>query len=487
MSAPVFRPLTGLIAALLLAPVQSSAQIVKSPLVGKTILRDPVTLAGPAPQNLAIDAQETFGVIAKIVWAPAANAVSYVVKRRLYQDTSCCNLTSPALTTTSWTDTGLYTKGTYIFTVLVNYADGSVGSGEISVAGNGIQNPVMSVQDIGPGRVRLTWNTAIPGTSGALVSGPGLGNGKVVTGGQVDTGLLQPGTLTWTAASIYSQNLGVLSPAGQWSTVTHTVSYGAGRYRISLERFKAISTTPEDPFRNDGNGDEVYITAQVSEYGTNAALVSTRMVRTPTFGDIWNFPNRVRAGTASRNGGIREGDEYPAATEYISQLQPPTLSNLPYLLWEGNLTQINGVVIISPAVWESDEGDDLFPYFATFQSQVAASLPYRTLFQSYVPWTLGNGGVLDTWNPQPNCPLGAQGTPAGTFYPPIQGWRDEPVDMAGSPTYCPTYVAINWAAANSMTTVNPASVVEIPYSSAAGSYKLYLRVEKVPGTGFVVP
>jgi hypothetical protein len=76
----------------------------------------------------------------------------------------------------------------------------------------------------------------------------------MVTGGSIDTGLLPPGTHTWTVASIYSQNLGILSPASDWSSVTHTVGYGAGRYRISLEGFKAINVMAEDPFRADGRG-----------------------------------------------------------------------------------------------------------------------------------------------------------------------------------------------------------------------------------------
>jgi hypothetical protein len=38
-------------------------------------------------------------------------------------------------------------------------------------------------------------------------------------------------------------------------------------------------------------------------------------------------------------------DQYPAPVELISQLQPATVSNPPYLLWEGELTEIGGVVV----------------------------------------------------------------------------------------------------------------------------------------------
>lgn len=484
MSTSIPRPLTGLIVALFLAPVAVPAQlrpITKSP-VSRTLMKY-VPPVGPAPPSTGWDYSGTFGVIAKVVWGPAPNASSYIVKRRLQEDASCCNATSGSLpaTATSWTDTGLYKKGTYIFTIMANYADGSVGSADVYIVAPGLQNPVLTATNLSPGRVRLTFNNVIPGTSGFLVGGPGLGSGKTVSSGPVDTGLLPPGTYTWTIASIYSQNLGILSPASDWGKVTHPVAYGTGRYRISLERFKAIGTTAEDPFRNDGRGDEVFITTQVSEYGANGALVSTRMARTPTFGDVYNFPARIRAGSMQPSGGILPNDEYPAAVQYISQLQPATVSNLPYLLWEGNLTEISGVVFLSPAIWESDEDDRLVPFFASFQLGAASNLPYRQQFQGYVPWTLGSGGVIDTWNPQRSCPTPLGGGAPTLFVPPPSGWRDQPMDVNQDHSYCPTYVAINWRLANSQTTVNPAAVVEIPFTSPWTNWKytLYVRIEKV--------
>ena len=484
MSTSTARPLISLIAALLFASVSVAAQFPeKGPIARGPVtrtLRAYIPPVGPAPQNIGFDASGTYGVIAKVVWSPAPNAVSYVVTRWLLEDPACCNATSGPLTTTTWTDTGLLKKGTYMFAISVNYADGSIGTGQVGVIAGDVRNPSpITAQDLGPGRVRLTWNNAIPGTSGAMISGPGFPTPKVGSGGYVDTPFLPPGTHTWTVASIYSGGLGVLGPG---EPVTHTVSYGMGRYRVSLERFKAINVTAEDPFRNDGRGDEIFITTQVSEYGANGSLVSTRMARTPTFGDVQNFPARVRAGSASPTGGIQPNDEYPAAAQYISQLQPATISNLPYLLWEGDLSEIKGAVILSPAIWESDEDDRLFPYFLTFQTGAAANVVGRSPFQAYVPWTLGSpGSVLDSWNPQKSCPPPSQGSAAGRFFPSINGWRDEPIDMDQDRSYCPTYVAINWRLANSMTTVNPASVVEIPFTNGATNwqYKLYLRIEKV--------
>jgi hypothetical protein len=314
-----------------------------------------------------------------------------------------------------------------------------------------------------------------------------MGTGREVTGGSIDTPILPAGTHTWTVVSIYSQNLGILSPASDWSRVTHTVAYGTGRYRVSLEGFKAINVTAEDPFRNDGRGDEVFITTQVSEYGRNGRLVSTRMVQTPTFGDVQNFPARVRAGSASQTGGILPNDQYPAPVELVSQLQPATGNNLPFLLWEGELTEIDNAVILSPAIWESDEGDELIPHFMTFQTGAAPGVGYRSQFHPYVPNTYGRP-ILDTWNPQKSCPASRDGPPT-MFVPLINGWRDELIDMNVDHSYCPTYVAINWKLANSRTTVNPASVVEIPFTSSVTNwqYKLYVRIEKVVPQAVVAP
>ena len=56
-------------------------------------------------------------------------------------------------------------------------------------------------------------------------------------------------------------------------------------------------------------------------------------------------------------------------------------------------------------------------------------------------------------------------------------------------SYRPTYVAINWQIANSLTTVNRAAVVEIPFSASPpwGVFKLFVRVEKVTPMAVAAP
>ena len=461
---------------------------------------------GPPPQGIRFDNAGTFGIFAKIAWNPAVNASSYVVTRAKRDDASCCNATSGSLdaNATSWADVGLFKPGYYSYTVTVNYADGSVGKQGVDlVLLQGASPAPVTVQDVSPGVVRIEWNRAVPGTCCVKIVGPGTGpegEKMVVGGGPYQTTILPAGTLTWKVAAAYdvknlpvqpATNYGstsahgttyvVLAPPSEWAEVSHTVKYSVGRYRISLEGFKAINVTAEDPFRADGRGDEVFITTQVSEHGRNGNVVSTRMVRTPTFGDRQNFPARVQAGSASSTGGVMPNDRYPREAELISELQPATSNNLPYLLWEGELSELDRSVILSPAVWESDGGDELVPYFSAFQTSMAADVAWR--FGSYIPNSYGRS-ILDTWNPQQSCAYGALKTSEGIFQPPINRWLDEPIDMSADHTYCPTYVAINSRVAGSLTSTNPAAVVEIPFKNKTTNwqYKLFVRVEKVPET-----
>lgn len=519
MPPSIRTPAAVALAAVLLLPSLAAAQIAPGGLVrdpnAQPILLDPrprTTLealppppAGPPPQGLRFESAATYGIFARIAWNPAPNATGYQVSRAKRDDATCCNAVSGPLpsTETGWSDVGLFRPGYYRYTITVQYADGSVGTDAIDlvVPKGGAPAPV-TAQDIGLARVRIQWNADVPGTCCVKIMGPGLGPAgeKLVRGGPpFDLPILPAGTHTWKVAAAYdvrnlpvqpAVNYGattqsgvtyvVLAPPSEWAEVSHTVRYGMGRFRISLEGFQAIRVTAEDPFRHDGRGDEVFISTMVSEYGRNGSLRSSRMTRTPTFGDRHNFPERVQAGSASPQGGIMPNDRYPAAAQLVSQLQPVTTNNLPFLLWEGELTEIDNAVILSPAIWESDGGDELFSSFSHFHGLAAPGVAYRDQLSPHIPNSYGRP-VLDTWRPQKSCPapLGPESPPT-LFVPAIRGWRDEPMDMNRDHSYCPTFVAINWKIAHDATTVNPAAVLEIPFTNATTNwhYKLFVRIEK---------
>jgi hypothetical protein len=480
---------------------------------------------GPPPQGIRFESQTTYGIFAKIAWNAAPNATSYVVTRAKIDDPTCCNATSGSLpaSTTSWVDMGLFRKGSYLYTVTVNYADGSVGKGGMTLGVLHNAAPTqLAVQFRSPGMIRITWDAgSVPGTCCIKIAGPGLGpSGEkmVLGGGPLDLPFLPQGSYTWKVVGAYdvknlpaqpaanygstsststlygtttqvTDNYVVLAPPSEWAELSTTVGIRSGRYRISLEGFKAINTTAEDPFRNDGRGDEVFVTTQVNEY-RRAGMVSSRMLRTPTFGDKWNFPARVQAGTASQSGGIMPGDRYPAEVQLIKDLQPPTSSNLPFLLWEGELSEVEGLLMLSPAIWETDGGDELYEPFKAFHNAAASNVPYRNQFQPYDPWF--NNGGLSTWNPQKSCPRPLGNGAPTLFVPQIGGWLGEPIDMNPDHSYCPTFVAINYSVANSYAkfgTQNSAAVVEIPFKNLQTNweYILYLRIEALAPPMQAVP
>jgi hypothetical protein len=480
---------------------------VADPSVPRTLEALPPPPAGPPPQGIRFESSATYGIFAKIAWNAATNAAGYEVSRGKRDDATCCNATSGRLpgNATSWADVGLFKAGYYRYTITVYYADGSVGKDAVDLALQHGAAPTVTVQNRGIASARLEWHHGVvPGTCCVRIVGPGLGpTGEqlVPGGGPLDLPILPAGTHTWTVAAAYNvknlpvqpatnygtytkygENYVVLAPPSEWTQVSHTIRYGSGRFRISLEGFKAIGVTAEDPFRHDGRGDEVFITTQVSEYWRNGTFRSTRSMRTPTFGDKHNFPSRVQAGSASLQGGIMPNDAYPVIPQLVAQLQPATTNNLPYLLWEGELTEIDNAVFLSPAVWESDEGDELVTHYATFQANDATTAGHREGLSGYVPNTYGRP-VLDTWKPQKTCPTWISQPGSGckyAFAPPIGGWRDEPMDMNADRSHTPTYLAINWKLADGLTRVNPAAVMEIPFknSQTGWEYVLYVRIER---------
>ena len=184
-------------------------------------------------------------------------------------------------------------------------------------------------------------------------------------------------------------------------------------------------------------------------------------------------------------------DAYPVIPQLVSQLQPASINNLPYLLWEGELTEIDNAVILAPAIWESDLGDELVTPYQNFETNEAAGLGYRSGLNDYIPNTYGRP-VLDFWKPQQSCPAWISQPGSGckyAFVPPFGGWHDEPVDMNADHSHTPTYVAINWRMADQMTRVNPAMVVEMPIKNkqTGWEYTLYIRVEKVASAPVVAP
>jgi hypothetical protein len=124
----------------------------------------------------------------------------------------------------------------------------------------------------------------------------------------------------------------------------------SGRYRITATSvyFRNAEADNPGPAIGDGKGDEIYLTsyAQVYDRRNGNQLSAGPLVRTPVHGDMSGAGGapRVRAGSATPNGGIDTGDEV--------QLQMSATS--PVWLWEGQLRDGIDVVVLRPVLWEFD-------------------------------------------------------------------------------------------------------------------------------------
>ena len=129
----------------------------------------------------------------------------------------------------------------------------------------------------------------------------------------------------------------------------------AGRYRVTLLGASVYRETWDTVLQTDGKGDEVFFVTDIQEFTPRGAFVPVRR-KTPVYGDVNGFPQRIQAGSRSDKGGIRTGDAIPYADPWVRKA-PTGNDRLPQLLWEGTLTDGQNSVVIAPMVWEEDGGD----------------------------------------------------------------------------------------------------------------------------------
>ena len=135
----------------------------------------------------------------------------------------------------------------------------------------------------------------------------------------------------------------------------------SGRYRVVLLGFRAADQTKdEDIFGGDGAGDEIIIGAYraLVPRAAGTAPVRQGIVWSPVFGDNGRFPGRVRAGSATPTGGIRERDVVPSDAQIVAQPGVATsTNNFPLLLWEGRLEHGGPRLALGLGAFEWDSAD----------------------------------------------------------------------------------------------------------------------------------
>jgi len=126
-----------------------------------------------------------------------------------------------------------------------------------------------------------------------------------------------------------------------------------GRYRITINGFTVHQETRDDAFQWDGKRDEVYVTAQVVVVDKNRRVRRSAVVETKVMGDTNGHNGRIRAGSASREGGIRTGDDVPGPEPWRLR-GTPRGDRLPLAVWQGELVEGENSVVVIPVLWEHD-------------------------------------------------------------------------------------------------------------------------------------
>jgi hypothetical protein len=200
----------------------------------------------------------------------------------------------------------------------------------------------------------------------------------------------------------------------------------SGRYRVTATSvyFRNAEADNPGPAIGDGKGDEIYLTSYAQRYDRRNGnqLSAGPLLRTPVHGDLSGAGGgtRVRAGSATPNGGIATGDEV--------QLQMPGAS--PVWLWEGELRDGIDVVVLRPVLWEFDGNEaawytvyaQRFPPTAPRQvfdlPVVQAAIPRAGVaFESVPGFTMTGAWVADTQDHPVGTVLNVTGTGqvAGTW------------------------------------------------------------------------
>lgn len=133
----------------------------------------------------------------------------------------------------------------------------------------------------------------------------------------------------------------------------------SGKYRVVINGFEVKRESWDDALQRDGKRDEVEIRTKVIRLDKDGNPLEEQEPASATMGDINNQNGRVQAGTASDKGGLRTGDKFPTTTPWRRTV--PTDINRDYppmLVWEGELVQGEGALIITPTIWEWDFGQD---------------------------------------------------------------------------------------------------------------------------------
>lgn len=285
----------------------------------------------------------------------------------------------------------------------------------------------------------------------------------------------------------------------------------SARYRVVLNGFSVDRETNDDPLERHGARDEIYLYGASDVIGSGAR---TRILATRIFGDTHNNADHVRAGGAwnpslvGARGGLMTGDTFPGPDpwERVGDLNPadlltehrPTntrpgaLGHLPMAVWEGELVRGGNVVVVLPAIVESDHKIGALPLTVNTRFETLARTwrsrldPARVTAEAIadVMTAVRNAGLSMITVPRSgddDRPIGGQPVNDSHY-----GWAAVPIVL----TYDRAEAMVSRAESfqlirngTSITTTLPHGVSFIEYSDVpdlGGKYTLFWQVERVP-------
>ena len=248
----------------------------------------------------------------------------------------------------------------------------NTGSGNASSTSSSPTSSVSSAPSGQSGLVSRTPPVAVP-TATLLAANPAL----------------QPKTVPSIASSPATKNTMPGAPAQGMASAS------SGNYLVTITRLTCIKQTLDDPLQKDGRGDEIYAAAFYRRYDRKTtANLEMSEVQTRVYGDFYQAPDRIQAGTRSAAGGIQSGDMIPDGASAQRTL-PPQVSQFPLLVWQGPLTDGADALLISPSIWESDGNPQLFSGWVQSQTSLSNSIFLAAKVQNEIgsrvfqPLTLG--------------------------------------------------------------------------------------------------
>lgn len=263
-----------------------------------------------------------------------------------------------------------YLEPNTVYRVVVHYRDGREGSLDYTYA-NPPQPGVVTnlkAEQTGPGKVKLTWNREKPlvNNSGVAETYQVSSPTSAVFNQRIGTNSLEvvsvPVGNHWVRVAMVYGDSSKMAPAPKDVAVNLDVLADRARYRITILGLECLQETKDDPLQLDGKRDEVFLgvyLATAPRLNGNQRPTPVATLRTKVMGDTNSYPDRIRAGTASAQGGIQTGDFVPDSTITTPKVNVQgTTDHFPLKVWEGELTDTSDLLVIAPCLFEWDSKDE---------------------------------------------------------------------------------------------------------------------------------